>query len=730
MIRTAWFALLFQLLLSAAAPPPVSFFAGRDTPVGSGNLLGQGYQSPSSLTIADFNGDGIPDVAVVSATTNAVIVFLGRGNGSFKSGQPINPGPTPAGVVAGDFNGDGIQDLAVVSLEGTGILLGNGDGTFQPLVNIRDAFGNCIAVADFNGDGNLDLIIGDSSSAALELMLGNGNGTFQPLVTLASAGNPIALAVADLNGDGKPDLVVATGSDDQIVTMLNAGNGTFDQPEAVTVPGATALTIGDFNGDGKVDVACATLVDGAANVVLLLGEGNGLLGSPATIVSEGSPTGVAAVAAADFNGDGHLDMVAVRSILGNNETLMLLGNGNGTFQTPKTYSMAGPTLLATADFNSDGKMDILTANGFDSVSLLSVLLGEGNGNFQVAPATTLTAFAAGVSSVGIASAELNGDTLTDFVVAESTGAQVLLGAGNDQFTIGQFLDTASNAIALADVNGDGHPDLIMTTSGDNVAVFLGNGNGTFQSPLNSNANGSQFALAVGDFNGDGKPDLAVITNGELGIMLGNGTGSFAGPAQLFTLGSEPDSIAVGDFNKDGKLDVVVSNFGSLAPASISVLLGNGNGTFQPQTNLPLPADAGPWEVAVADLNGDGNLDIVSSNNNETYLSIYLGNGDGTFQTPTHASVSFAPENVVIMDFNGDGIPDIAVMSYGQEDAAVLAGKGDGTFAPAAFFGANVFPLQIAAGTLAEGGKPGLVLVNNGFLQEPPVTYTVLRNTSK
>jgi hypothetical protein len=131
---------------------------------------------------------------------------------------------------------------------------------------------------------------------------------------------------------------------------------------------------------------------------------------------------------------------------------------------------------------------------------LSVLLGKGNRAFEVTPQTALTAFAAGATSVGMASADLNGDELTDFVVAESTGAQVLLGAG-------------TNAIALADLNGDGRPDLIMTTSGNSVAVFLGNGDGTFQSALNSNANGSQYAVATGDFNGDGKPDLALIIDG-------------------------------------------------------------------------------------------------------------------------------------------------------------------------------------------------------------------------
>jgi len=724
-MRTLSFFLLVQIALSGSTPAPISFFARRDTPVGSGNLLGVD-DSPSYLTIADFNGDGRPDLAVLTTNTNSLFVMTNKGNGAFKAGKPINVGLVPAAMVAGDFNGDGNQDLAIVSLSGLGILLGNGDGTFQPLVNIRDAFGNALAVGDFNGDGVLDLVVGDNQFGTLDLLLGNGNGTFQPIVSLPAVKNPTALAAADLNGDGNLDLVVATGSDGQIVTILGNGNGTFGKPNSFSVPGATALAIGDFNGDGNMDVACATVVDDAAEVVLLLGEGNGQLGSPVTIVSEGSPTDIAIVAAADLNNDGHLDLIAADGSYSSEKTLVLLGNGDGTFQKPTVYAMSGPTALGAADFNGDHKIDIVTANSFENGSLVSVLLGEGDGTFQVAPQTALSAFKAGANSVGMASADLNADGLTDFVVAESTGAQVLLAAGDNRFTAGQFIGTAANAIALADVNGDGIPDLIMTTNTTSVAVFLGNGDGTFQSALNSNANGSEYAVAVGDFNGDGKPDLALIVNGgTFAVMLGNGNGSFAPPGQSYAVGNDADSIAVGDFNHDGKLDAVVANFGLNGGASISVFPGNGDGTFGTATNLPVPTNAGPWEVAVADLNGDGNLDIVSSNNNESYLSVYLGNGDGTFKQPAKLPCAFAPENMAILDFNGDGIPDIAFMSYGERDAGVLAGKGDGTFAPAVFFGANVFPIQIAAGTLEQGGKPGLVLVS-----EAPISYSVLRNTSK
>jgi hypothetical protein len=197
-------------------------------------------------------------------------------------------------------------------------------------------------------------------------------------------------------------------------------------------------------------------------------------------------------------------------------------------------------------------------------------------------------------------------------------------------------------------------------------------------------------------------------NGSLGVMLGDGTGHFAAPAKLFPLGSQPVSISVGDLNHDGKLDAVVANFGVFTPpASVFVLLGNGDGTFRPATQLAsVPKNAAPIDVEFADLNGDGNLDIVVSNNNEVYASVYLGKGDGTFQAPTKAYTAFAPAQMIIQDYNGDGIPDIAFLSGGEGDAGVLVGKGDGTFRPVVFFGAGVSPLLIGTGTLVAGGKPG------------------------
>jgi hypothetical protein len=735
-MRLIGLLLFCQALLSAAAPSPVNFYARRDTPVGNPDFLGANDHL-TSLTIADFNGDRKPDLAVLSAVTNSLFILLNNGDGHFEVSSPINVGPVPQAVVAGDFDGDGNQDLAVISAEGTGILLGNGNGTFQPLANIRNAFGNALAVGDFNGDGILDLVAGDNQFGTLLLLIGNGNGTFQAGVELPSAGNPVSLAVADLNNDGRPDLIVATGSGDKIVTLLNKGHGTFTVAGATTVPGATALATADFNNDGNVDVACQTLADGSATVVVLLGQGNGELDAPVTITSGGNAPTYAAVAAGDLSGDGNADLVAIfQPSDEGQETLVLLGQGNGSFDPQVGYAMNGPSDVGIADFNGDGHPDIVTTN--DAGSVASVLFGTGNGTFQSAPETVLSKFTADTRSTGVAAADLTGGGLTDFVAGETTGAQVLMAAGDNTYTIGQFINVANTGIALADVNGDGKPDMILTTGTANtgntysVEVFLGNGDGTFPAPLSSNTTDAQSNPVVGDFNNDGKPDLALLVGGEIGVMLGNGAGGFAAPTQLTYVGPDPISVAVGDFNNDGKLDVAVSTYPltNFGPAAIYVLLGNGDGTFQAPTTLPLPSpNAGPIALAVADLNADGNLDIVCANNNLTYISVYLGHGDGTFANPTKVPSGFAPDTLAIADLNGDGIPDIAFVAFGSGDVGIVVGNGDGTFEPATYFGASS-PSTFASGTLAQGGLPGLLVLGSPLLPSTPPSYSVLRNISK
>jgi uncharacterized protein (UPF0548 family) len=294
------------------------------------------------------------------------------------------------------------------------------------------------------------------------------------------------------------------------------------------------------------------------------------------------------VAVGDFNGDGKLDLAVANS--GDNPAdvsptrgslSVLLGNGDGTFQTAVTYSFAGTNLTAivVGDFNGDGKLDLAVGNegppysGYLDAGV-SVLLGNGDGTFQQAVNSSAP------------------------------------GAGGYQYVVGDF-------------NGDGKLDLAMPNGGtaqagytDNgVSVLLGNGDGTFQTAVNYTVGAAPSSLVVGDFNGDGKPDLAVTKEGTapdypdggVSVLLGNGDGTFQ-PAVNYAAGSRPISLAVGDFNRDGKPDLAVGDFGfysnNWTDAGVSVLLGNGDGTFQTATNLYDSLGAYPF-LAVGDFNGEG-----------------------------------------------------------------------------------------------------------------------------
>src|SRR5712691_5002071 len=256
-----------------------------------------------------------------------------------------------------------------------------------------------------------------------------------------------------------------------------------------------------------------------------------------------------------------------------------------------------------------------------------------------------------------------------------------------------------SGIVVSDFNGDGKPDLAVVNFGDWTAwVLLGNGDGTFLPAKNiyfASGGGFPWYIAEGDFNGDGKPDLVITNYGDnsVSVLLGNGDGTFQAP-RTFLVGIHPGLVAVGDFNGDGKPDLVVSNVDS---NTVSVLLGNGDGTFLPAVSFPVGPN--PWYFAVGDFNGDGKLDLavadygcsldcsVSPSNT---VMVFLGNGDGTFRPASQLTVGNGPAGVAVGDFNGDG-----------------------TFQPAqTFSGVGSHPYFPAVGDFNRDGKPDLVITNH------------------
>jgi hypothetical protein len=647
---------------------------------------------------------------------------------------------------AADVNRDGKLDLVVPipctdsNCDGAvGVLLGNGDGTLQAVVDYPSGGGGTqsVAVADVNGDGKPDLIVGNECSAncgtgSVSVLLGNGDGTFQAAVSYGAGGYASwSVAVADVNGDGKPDLLVANycandecETDGSVGVLLGNGDGTF-QPAVTYDSGgyhAFGLAVKDVNGDGKPDLLVANncIDTNCANgsVSVLLGNGNGTFGAANSYSSGGYEA--QSIAVADVNKDGKPDLVVGNAIclpIGACETGsvgVLLGNGDGTFQPVMTYGGSGAQSVAVADVNGDGKPDVIVATCGDSecaTGAVGLLLGNGDGTFQ----NTISYDSSGTGATSVAVGDVNGDGRPDLLVSNDCGnygnydcttgtVGVLLNKGKGAFSAALNYNSGgykSLAVAVADLNGDGKPDMVATNwavNSDNsagiVGVLLGNGNGTFQTTVGYGTGGyiADF-VAVADVNGDGKPDIIVanhcvemscdVQTGNIGVLLGNGNGTFQ-PAASYNLDDIPNSVAVADVNGDGKPDLLVA-----VDSGISVLLNNGNDTFTFETTYSSGGDTAT-SVAVADVNGDGKPDLLVTNNGDGTsssgsVSVLFGNGDGTFQPAvTYSSGAIYTDALAIGDVNGDGKIDLVVASQYTNAAtagavSVLLGNGDGTF---------------------------------------------------
>jgi hypothetical protein len=391
------------------------------------------------------------------------------------------------------------------------------------------------------------------------------------------------------------------------------------------------------------------------------------------------PSGTLSILAR-YNGDG-IDLPSISAPF--QQTVDAVA-GNG-FNPAVNYPAGSfPLYMAAGDFNGDGKVDLAVATDLNS-SDISILLGNGDGTFQ-APVS----YATGENVYWVAVGDFNGDGIPDLVIAGSSltaeywGLAVLIGNGDGTFqTPTTYFAPPSYmplTVAVADFNGDGIADLValsqLTSEVGNVlaTVYLGNGDGTFQSPKNTNTSfpaGSAYSLGVGDLNGDGIPDLALLGYSTLEIFIGNGDGTFkTGLSSSITSAAYP--FVVADLNGDGYTDLAFST-----ATGVSVLLGNGNGTFQAASSYG--SFLLPRMLVTADFNGDGTPDIAVDSWNtatapDSIASVLLGNGGGTLQNPVSYSVGDNSYGVVTADFNGDGRADLAIANSGGNNVSILLAK--------------------------------------------------------
>jgi hypothetical protein len=471
-----------------------------------------------------------------------------------------------------------------------------------------------------------------------------------------------------------------------------------------------AVAVGDFNGDGRSDLAVAN--DSDNNLSVLVGNGDGTF---QTAVNYPAGSGGRSIETGDFNRDGKLDLTVGKP---SNAVRVMLGNGDGTFQGPVNQATGlNPTTVLVGDFNRDGNPDILSATGGN----YSVLVGNGDGTFQGSASHAFSSspfFAATFS-------DFNCDGKLDLALAVNTGLLVLLGNGDATFQ-GEvpFVGAMTYAVAAGDFSNDGKPDLISGHNGS-VSFRLGNGDGTFQPPSTFPAGNYVTDLTAADVNDDGKLDI--VTTGifqfnNVDVLLGNGNGTFQAKISIDNrVGAT--SVSVGDFNRDGKPDIA-----AIVDGYADVLL---NTTVVPAgffgSAIDIPVNSHTVSIAGGDFNCDGNLDLVAANTGNNFnVSVVLGNGDGTFlNVVQYAAGASNPESVAVGDLNRDGNPDI-IVGKGFNYVSVLLGNGNGTFSAAVdylSFGGR----DVTVADFNRDGKLDVAAANTGISGDSHTITVLLGN---
>ncbi len=456
------------------------------------------------------------------------------------------------------------------------------------------------------------------------------------------------------------------------------------QAQDITLAGTAAVTVSNPSPGGGVSNAVYFAIASAAPSLAF-----------STLTGPGAP-GFGPAIAADFDGDGILDLAI--TIADTGQLCILLGNGDGTFKDPITYTLtAGLSPPIAADFNKDGKLDLAIASSSDDT--VSILLGNGDGTFQ-----------------------------TPLI-----------------FTVGHANGTFTKPVALiaGDFDRDGNLDLAFALQlSGTVGILLGNGDGDFRNLVEFPANNAPTGIAAADFNQDGLLDLAVSGPGTISILAGIGDGTFLSPKQvtvasgLQSVAAAIENVIAADLNHDGKIDLVAVMDNGIGRAGVAVLLGKGDGTFLPNVNYANDSDV--HDAVVADLDADGKLDIAFMHDSARGLSILPGIGDGTFPTEIQFVTGIFPDGgpgfLATGDFNKDGPIDLAAPFLSNFNATNLAILLQGSF-PALSYPANLnfgqAPIGIASGitvNLLDTGLLNLSISNIQITGANAVNYSIADNT--
>jgi len=648
--------------------------------------------SPHQFCAADFNRDGVPDLA--QASKNRLSILLGV-KGAFRQ---LNSSLSSFHecLLSRDFNLDGNPDLLLYH-SSTRIMLGDGNGGFTGSALPFDA--NALDSGDLDGDGDHDIVAVSASGSEnlITVALNDGTGTTFATTSFtqgADGGYPGSeLGLGDVDGDSKLDLIISDNGSTTVTLYPGLGDGSFGVGQVYSKTGNGGdLVVKDFNNDGLADIACYTYSD----ISVRLADGTGGFGPPSSLPNGSNGPGHS-ITSGDYNGDGWPDLATYRYLFGTGEVLRVHDGGSTGFSTSYAERVVIGSFhqISTGDVNGDGCDDLLAASN-------GVFLGRpGYGLFD-----TFTTSVTGGQS--LLAEDFDGDQRAEVIVGFSDGS-VTRYSGSSSGSLGApaslaSLGSAVQALASGDINGDGARDLVVALANQQVWALRGLGTGSFASGVQvATAASVPQALLLKDLNSDNKLDLC-IAGAALEICYGDGYGAFSSSFGTYATTSAPGTLASADFNGDGKPDLAALD-GTLK--QVVWLLGQvfSGGTF--------PVSATPVGLAAADLDGDGYGDVLAACQNQQ-LSTWWGSASGLA-----AGTSISPNmyrnsyDLVLGSLNGDSLSDVAVASdNGQVAVAIHAGSR--TFGLCRYFAASAAS-KLALADVTGDGRTDVVYLNSSTL---------------
>ncbi len=668
----------------------------------SGSVLSPAGLVPLQAAIEDFDLNGVLDVVVANSGDTMTSVHLGLGTGSFGTPTTFATGGAHD-VVCGDLNDDGFTDVvgALRDTDRVSSMTGDGTGDFQLKGPFVVGFGPThVVLGDFDGDTKLDVVTANLFSDDITLRPGNGNNFFSPVTTVipTDGGTPRDLLATDLDGDSELDLAFVSDLNENVTLMYGNGDGTFELERVSRIPSPDAVNVTDFDLDGILDLMVvgakdnSTLGGDDGYHVAFPGDGAGRFrGIKQFLIGLGVNDGEVIIA--DMNNDG-LDDAVVR---GGKEVHVLLGSRTGSISSSGRTADSEEHLVR--DFDGDGFRDVVLVDD----GSVSVLLNAGDGTLGV-PITS-----ASISDPRFVFAEdLDGDTATDLIVASFTAIEVFIGNGDGTFappasyTLNGGQIIGPTRFYAVDLNGDALVDLVFTLAGS-LVVRLNAGDGTYGAEVAYPSVGRIDQFFTEDLGGSAEPDLVYAVDDVVKVRINVGDGTFVNEA-TYAAANADFSLLSGDLDGDQDIDLIGAQ---------QVLLNHGDGTFFSGASIPVFLH---HPIVLLDVNDDDDLDYVGMTVDPSEISVVLGNGDGTFAAPLNSATDdfwrFTP--LLFEDFDGDAVLDVIFSVTGEEQLFMLPGSGDGTFGTEVPYYGSFAAEDLRSADFDGDGIRDLVQTNSGI----------------